>query len=322
MTDHVQHWLILIMRLSGRAGTPRMRIWRALRSLGVAVLRDGVYLLPASSSRRDALEQQASEIKMLGGDALLIEVEESAIDGIDALPSLFDRTADFQALGTAVVDWQQACPQLEEREAQRQLTQLQRRLQSIMEIDFFPGAESEHAVTAMADAEDVFNRCFVPDEPQPNQAEIPRLDRSAFIGRCWATRRRPWVDRLASAWLIQRFIDTGACFVWLEHPNQCPPEALGYDFDGAHFTHVDDKVTFEVLLRSFSLETQPGLSKIGELVHYLDVGGPPVPEAVGLKLMLLGAKERWDDDDALLQHTNMLFDDLYQAYLTGDPYRE
>ena len=109
--------------------------------------------------------------------------------------------------------------------------------------------------------------------------------------------------------------------MWLEHPNQCTPDALGYDFDGAYFTHVDDKVTFEVLLMSFSLETQPGLSRIGELVHYLDVGGPPVPEAVGLKLMLLGAKERCDDDDALLQHTNMLFDDLYQAYLTGDPYR-
>lgn len=319
MTDNEQYWLILIMRLSGRAGTPRMRIWRALRGLGAAVLRDGVYLLPASPSRREALEQQVCAIRELGGNALLIDVEESAIDSVDVLPSLFDRTPDFQALRAAVVDWQQACPRLEEREAQRQLTQLQRRLQGIVEIDYFPGPESKRAIMALADAETVFNRCFVPDEPHPIQAEIPRLDHSNYRGRWWATRRRPWVDRLASAWLIRRFIDPDACFVWLEHPSQCPPEALGFDFDGAHFTHVNDKVTFEVLLVSFSLEKQAGLNRIGELVHYLDVGGRSVPEAVGLKLMLAGAKERFDDDDALLQHTNMLFDDLYKAYLAGDP---
>jgi len=322
MADNEQHWLILIMRLSGRSGTPRMRIWRALRGLGAAVLRDGVYLLPASPTRREALELQVGAIRELGGNALLIEVDDSAIDSVEVLPSLFDRTPDFQALRAAVADWKQACPQLEERDAQRQLTQLQRRLQSIVEIDFFPGSESERAIMALAEAATVFNRCFVPDEPQPIQAEIPRLDHSAFRGKRWATRRRPWVDRRASAWLIKRFIDPEARFVWLEHPSQCPPDALGFDYDGAYFTHIDDKVTFEVLLASFSLETQAGLSRIAELVHYLDVGGTPVPEAVGLKLMLAGAKERCDDDDALLQHTDMLFDDLYQAYLAGDPGRE
>ncbi|HCL22525.1 MAG TPA: hypothetical protein DHW46_02440, partial [Halomonas sp.] len=226
MADNEQHWLILIMRLSGRSGTPRMRIWRALRGLGAAVLRDGVYLLPASPTRREALELQVGAIRELGGNALLIEVDDSAIDSVEVLPSLFDRTPDFQALRAAVADWKQACPQLEERDAQRQLTQLQRRLQSIVEIDFFPGSESERAIMALAEAETVFNRCFVPDEPQPIQAEIPRLDHSAFRGKRWATRRRPWVDRLASAWLIKRFIDPEARFVWLEHPSQCPPDAL------------------------------------------------------------------------------------------------
>ncbi len=160
MADNEQHWLILIMRLSGRSGTPRMRIWRALRGLGAAVLRDGVYLLPASPTRREALELQVGAIRELGGNALLIEVDDSAIDSVEVLPSLFDRTPDFQALRAAVADWKQACPQLEERDAQRQLTQLQRRLQSIVEIDFFPGSESERAIMALAEAATVFNCCI------------------------------------------------------------------------------------------------------------------------------------------------------------------
>ena len=97
MADNEQHWLILIMRLSGRSGTPRMRIWRALRGLGAAVLRDGVYLLPASPTRREALELQVGAIRELGGNALLIEVDDSAIDSVEVLPSLFDRTPDFRS---------------------------------------------------------------------------------------------------------------------------------------------------------------------------------------------------------------------------------
>lgn len=142
----------------------------------------------------------------------------------------------------------------------------------------------------MANAETLFNRCFVPDEPRSIQADIPRLERAKFCAKVWATRRRPWVDRLASAWLIRRFIDPEAHFVWLAHPSQCPVGALGFDFDGADFTHVGEKVTFEVLIASFGLEQDMGLQRMAALVHYLDVGGAPVAEAVGLKLMLAGAR--------------------------------
>src|SRR3546814_6533704 len=80
------------------------------------------------------------------------------------------------------------------------------------------------------------------------------------------------VDRLACAWLIHRFIDSQARFLWLESPALCPADALGFDFDGATFTHIEARVSFEVLLASFGLD-QPGLRRIGALVHYLDVGG-------------------------------------------------
>lgn len=318
MVDDERRWLILVMSLSGRAGSTRMRIWRALRSMGAAVLRDGVYLLPASPSRYQALQHQADAIQTLGGKSLLIEVDDASLETTEELPSLFDRGGEYQELLEAVANWQQACPSLEEREAQRRLLQLQRRFQAVVEIDFFPGAARERAVTVLSDAEATYNRCFVPDEPKATRAEIPRLERSAFRGRLWATRRHLWVDRVASAWLIQRFIDPEARFVWLESPAKCPAEALGFDFDGADFTHVDDKVTFEVLLASFGLVTDAGLMRLGELVHYLDVGGAPVPEAAGLKLMLSGARERCTDDDTLLAHVGVLLDDVYQAFVTAD----
>ena len=102
---------------------------------------------------------------------------------------------------------------------------------------------SRPKAAALAGAEATCNRCFVPDEPKAIRAEIPLLKRSAFCDRLWATRRYPWVDRVASAWLIQRFIDPEARFLWLENPEQYPAEALGFDFVGADFTHVDDKFT-------------------------------------------------------------------------------
>ncbi|MCE8037703.1 MAG: chromate resistance protein ChrB domain-containing protein [Halomonadaceae bacterium] len=317
MTDD-RRWLVLVMSLSGRAGTPRMRVWRALRALGAAVLRDGVYLLPASEDRFIALRQQAEAIEEMGGKVLLLAADEAAMTCTEGLPALFERVEEYAELQEPLAAWHRQLPRLNAREAQRRLQQLQRRFQAIVEIDFFPGAAREQAAAALADAEAAFNRRFVPDEPQATRAAIPRLDRQAYRGRLWATRRHLWVDRVASAWLIQRFIDPEARFLWLETPGECPPEALGFDFDGAAFTHVDDKVTFEVLLVSFALEGDTALARLGELVHYLDVGGAPVPEAAGLQLMLSGARERCSDDDTLLAHVGPLLDDLYQAYRSTD----
>jgi hypothetical protein len=97
------------------------------------------------------------------------------------------------------------------------------------------------------------------------------------------------VDRVASAWLIRRFIDPDARFLCLKEPQDCPPEAVGFDFDGAEFTHLGARITFEVLMASFDLDEDRALRRIGALVHYLDVGGIPVPEATGFAAILAGA---------------------------------
>ena len=152
-----------------------------------------------------------------------------------------------------------------------------------------------------------------PGEPHSRDMQIPRRAIADHQGRIWATRRRPWVDRLASAWLIRRFIDPQARILWLAAPRDCPPDALGFDFDGAAFTHVGDKVSFEVLLASFGLDAPP-LRRLAALVHYLDVGGAAPPEASGVETVLAGLRAALSDDDQLLTAASNIWDGLYQQF--------
>ncbi|MCI0433317.1 MAG: chromate resistance protein, partial [Gemmatimonadetes bacterium] len=167
--------------------------------------------------------------------------------------------------------------------------------------------------TLWADFVGVADTVVAPDEPHAADRAIRRLHRKDFQGRTWATRRHLWVDRAASAWLIRRFIDPKARFLWLAKPAACPKTALGFDFDGATFTHVGERVTFEVLLASFGLD-DPALARLGELVHTLDVGGVPVPEASGFEALMTGARQGAADDDALLEVMSHTLDSLYAFY--------
>ncbi|MEK7261151.1 MAG: chromate resistance protein ChrB domain-containing protein, partial [Pseudomonadota bacterium] len=183
--------------------------------------------------------------------------------------------------------------------------------------DYFAGPAAEQAGQALSEAEAALAALLSPGEPQPQTGRIARLDSKAYRNRAWATRARPWVDRMGSAWLIKRFIDSKARFLWLKDPKDCPRNALGFDFDGATFTHVGARVTFEVLLASFGLDGDKALVRLGELVHFLDVGGVPVAEARGLEMILTGAREQYRDDDKLLAEAGKNFDYLYQAYSEG-----
>ena len=142
---------------------------------------------------------------------------------------------------------------------------------------------------------------------------LTRLSREDYQGRIWATRSRPWIDRLASAWLIRRFIDCDAHFLWLEDTGACHPDAVGFDFDGAMLSHVDKLVTFEVLIRRFGLE-QRIPDDMGLLVHYLDIGGVQPPDAAGVESILAGLRESIRDDDKLLATACALFDGLLMSF--------
>jgi hypothetical protein len=157
-------------------------------------------------------------------------------------------------------------------------------------------------------------RLFSSDEPHKAKRRIQRLDPARYQGRVWATRKNPWIDRLASAWLIKRFIDRKARFRWIDKPKDRPRGALGFDFDGADFTHVGNRVTFEVLLASFGLDSKPALNQLAATIHFLDVGGIPVADAKGLEMVLKGARDNARSDDELVLAAAKVFDHVFSAY--------
>ena len=307
-------WLLLITNLPGRNPTLRMRLWRALKATGAGPLRDGVYVLPVSEASQRAFEEQVTEIKGAGGAAHIVSFEADSPEQQATFATLFDRTAEYQGAHRDLETLKRSFPRLRENEARQRLAALRRDISAIVARDFFPAASREQMEGALADAEVALNARFSPDEPHSGAHRIHRRDPKDYRGRTWATRERLWVDRVASAWLIRRFIDTKARFLWLKRAKDCPKRAVGFDFDRAEFTHVGTKVTFEVLVASFALEQDGGLTRLGALVHHLDVGGIPTAEGPGFAAVMAGARALQPDDDALLAAMTPVLDSLYKTY--------
>ena len=297
------HFLALFLSLPSRQTASRMRIWRALRSIGSVTLRDGVYLLPESEVQAAAFAGIADEVRRAGGDAEVFRLSGRDAAETQQLIGRFDRSADYAALLDSIAAVGEG--------DLRALPPLRRSLAAVVATDFFPGEARRQAEAALAACEAALS-----GEPASVAGAISRLDPGGFRGRTWATRKHLWVDRMASAWLIGRFIDPEASFLWLDSPKRCPKSALGFDFDGARFTHVGGLVSFEVLAASFGLDADPAIARIAAIVHYLDVGGVPVAEASGVAAVLSGARTVAADDDALLGEAVRVFDNLYRSVRT------
>lgn len=307
-------WLMLISSLPGQTQTTRMRVWRALKAAGAGAMRDGVYVLPQADNARVVFDEQAAEVIAADGTAQVIAFDSRDEVQQGALMALFDRSNEYRELFGQLGALQARLATLEEAEARRELAILRRDVAALVEIDFFPGPPRRQVESTLIDAETALNARFSPDEPHALHGKVPRCDPAQYRGRLWATREHLWIDRVASAWLIRRFIDRKAKFAWLKTTTSCPKDALGFDFDGATFTHLGARVTFEVLLASFGLGDDRGLARLGALVHYLDVGGVPVPEAAGFAAIMAGARATQPDDDALLKAIAPVLDSLYAAY--------
>jgi hypothetical protein len=311
-------WLELITSLPTENATERMRLWRALKAIGAAVLRDGVYVLPERADLEEVLARLAGEIDEAGGSAHLLRVEAIDAGQNDALRALFDRTKEYAELAREITGIRATLSGQEAAPLRRQIRTLRRQFEALAAIDFFPGQAKAQVEAALDETEIAAQDILSPGEPREAKGPIPRLDRATYRKRVWATRKAPWVDRLACAWLIKRHLDPEASFVWLDKPTNLPKNAVGFDFDGAPFTHVENRVTFEVMLKSFGLDGNPALQKLAEVVHYLDVGGIPVSDAPGFGTLLAGAKQRSRDDDHFLKHALALFDLAYAAYTEPD----
>ncbi len=304
----------LLTSLPTGNSTLRMRVWRALKSTGCGVLRDGVYLLPPDVPSAATLATLESEIKAAGGFAMTVEMNIGAGTQLEHVRSLFDRGREYGGLINRVGAAKLSLQRLGKRKADTLVRRLRRSFEEVAAVDFYPGQAQLQAKDAVSALEREAKRLFLEGEPRSSRAGVRRLDLAKYRGKTWATRGDLWVDRLASAWLIKHFIDGSAKFSWFDRPRNRPRGSVGFDFDGAQFTHVGGRVTYEVLLASFGLDEDPALAAIGQAVHFLDIGGIPVADAKGLETMLRGIKSKARDDDQLFAEARKVFDSFYSAY--------
>ena len=296
---------LLISSLPTQNTTTRMRVWRSLKASGAAILRDGVYLLPISHSEK--FDPIANDVISEQGTAYVFHAEQPL--NLE-LVHFFSRKEEYDALYKQLTELRERQTKDKKKELLKQVRKLRKSIDALVEIDYYPDETQAQVLNELSSLELSIARQGEANEPQAIQAHIQLLNKSNYQNKIWATRKRPWIDRLASAWLIKTFIDTSPTFIWLETPSDCPKDALGFDFDDATFSHINHWVTFEVLLYSFNLET-PALKKIAEIVHYLDVGGIEPPEAIGIEKIIQGIQSQISNDDQLFELSNHIFDGLY-----------
>jgi hypothetical protein len=304
----------LLLLLAGLPPTPsslRVRVWRRLRSLGAVALKRSAYLLPDTPERYEDFQWLAQEIQREGGDATLIRVEQiENMSGADVLRLFHEpRERDYRQLA---VRYRKALQSLERKSrgtrtrVHDELASLSKDHQRIRDIDFFDapgGAEVKRLEETIA------MRTRRPESPRPEAR--PTLDLTKLRGRRWVTRPRPHVDRIASAWLIKRFIDADAVFVFAP-PAEFPKDAIPFDAPGVELSHQGEDCTFETLVKRARLRDRR-LTRLAEVVHEADLrdGKFPHEEARGIDVATRALLAASPDDHQVLANGMTLFEGLY-----------
>ena len=307
--DTEQNWLVTVAQLPLEDPASRMRVLRTLESLGAAVMREGAYLLPETAENQRALEALADYAAKGGGMIHILRVVANTPAQTETFRHLFDRSARYESLIKTVESLRVGFGQTDPSAISRVLHKQRRELENISALDFFPTSARERAQKAIADCEAEVKKLLF-----PTHAAAPLGAGETLLRRTWATRKPLWADRLACAWLIRRFVDPEATMVWLDKADAAPANAVGFAYDGAHFANTETRVSYEEMLARLDLGKNPALTKIGSIVHYLEMGGTPVPEAAGVQTLLQGAQRRSPKEAELLAEAEKTFDLLYDAY--------
>jgi hypothetical protein len=302
-------WLMTIAQLPVEDPASRMRVLRTLESLGAAVMREGVYLLPDTPANRQSLETLADYIAKINGTASVLQV--SAVSPLqhEAFVRLFDRSARYENLIKTVESLRIGFGHSDPSAISRVVHKQRREFESIAALDFFPSEARSRAEEALAQADAEVRKLLFPAQPQPALAPG-----EALLGRTWMTRKPLWADRLACAWLIRRFVDPEATVTFLEKTQPLLADCIAFGFEGAHFANSATRVTYEEMLVKLDLAKNPALVKIGSIVHFLEIRGTPVAEAAGVQTLLQGAQRRSNSERELLAEAEKTFDLLYEAY--------
>ena len=303
--------LLLLVGVPPHPSSLRVRVWRRLRSLGAVALKRSAYLLPDTPERYEDFQWLAQEIQRDGGEATLIRVQQIENVSPDDVTRLFHepRDRDYRQLAAR---YRKLLGTLERKSAatsarvQEELGKLAKDHQRIRDIDFFDalgGAEVRRLEEAIA------MRTRRPETVR--REERPTLDLTKLRGRRWVTRPRPHIDRIASAWLIKRFIDPRAEFVFAP-PAEFPADAIPFDAPHVELSHQGEDCTFETLVKRAKLRDRR-LARLAEVVHEADLrdGKFPHEEARGIDVAVRALLAASPDDHQVLAQGMALLEGLY-----------
>jgi len=313
-------WLLLIHQIPPKPDYFRVKIWRRLQQVGSIAIKQSVYLLPQNDQTYEDFGWILKEIIEGGGDASLSKVQ--FIDGLtdDQIVFLFReaRKADYEKL---IGEIKTVGDQLDNDanattepapKIRNQIGRLKKRLDEIVAIDFFSAPERIGTENALSGLSNRFKNF---------KGEISlHSTNKQFLGKVWVTRKNVFVDRIASAWLITRFIDKKARFKFVGSKNYDPQkDEVRFDMFEAEFTHQGDRCTFEAILHSFQIKDR-ALHQIGEIVHDIDLKDRKFerPEADGLHVMFSGIVTAHQNDNDRIETGAKLLDNLY-AYFKSKP---
>lgn len=304
-------WIVLSYSLPAKANTPRVTLWRRLRRLGAISPTGSVYILPAHNECVESFQWLAQEIQQAEGEVLIMRVPQ--FEGLEdgQVIALFNqaRAEEYTEILAQLTDLERQIEASEGEEAladfHSTLHKLQKQQADVARIDYFQCPRGT-AVTAQ------LNR--IKQQLAPNEATTPQIARAVitqYQDKQWVTRPRPHVDRLACAWLIRRYLNPEAVIRYSTAPK---PGEVGFDMDGAAFSHQGNLCTFEVMVRAFQLD-DPALHLLAEIVHEIDLrdGRYQRPETAGIDATLRGWLLADVPDSELEQRGIALFAGLYTA---------
>jgi hypothetical protein len=322
MLQQSPKWLLFFSTVPAKPGNLRMKIWRRLLKLGAVSLKGSVYVLPFSEDHLEVLHWLQGEVVSLGGEAAFVQVTRIETMADTEIVALFrvQRDSEYAPIRAALEDLEVHLTSLEQQLTAPGLERLKTMFQKILKdyrsvraVDFFQAAPGSGLPEMLERVEKTLRQLSGRDETPKPGISGPRIKKD-YLGRVWVTRRRPFVDRMASAWLIRRFIDGEARFEFLEKEQEAAPGMVSFDVPGGDFSHEEDRCTFEVLLTAFNLRGK-ALRKIAEMVHDLDLkdGKFASPQAAGLESILLGIRRTAATDQDALEEGIKIFARLHAA---------
>jgi hypothetical protein len=321
MNDSTEgRWLLLIHQLPPKPDYFRVKIWRRLQRVGAVAIKNSVYVLPKNDETQEDFQWVLREIIEGGGEASLCEAR--FVEGLsdNQVEALFQapRSADYgeiaeEARRLAEVPLPKG--RIEDgRRSQLEIdvAKLKRRLAEVIAIDFF-GARGGEAAKGLVSGVEARMHETRSGKKIGKSATIHRED---LRGKTWVTRKGIHVDRMASAWLIRRFIDSGAHFKFVPPKGYKPVSGeLRFDMFEAEFTHEGDRCTLEVLIERIGLN-DPAVVPIAEIVHDIDLKDAKFgrPETPGIERLIAGICMGQKDDETRLVRGEAVFNDLYEYF--------